>query len=389
MQTIELNDIQYFIKQRDNKMRNKMKVYLTALVLLFAISVTQAQIASDSWAFGFGGAYPRFVSVNLQPRNSNYGAFLSLQRNFSEHVGLRLKGGYYHMQGEWTDASANSITETTNLISGNLDMLYYLVPCKSVSPYLVAGAGIGMRSISDYPTRWLDQYETTMAFSLGVGVEWKIAPDWRIVTEYSYHRVFNSELDGTVADGEVNGCDSYYSLSLGLLYYFGKGEPSKLCEPPKGMTEPVVMKDMTDYNKIEEMIIKHIPKEIVKDVIVDRYIMSLPDDRLVLVGVNFAFDKSELLPESYPVLDKAVKLLNDKPEINVEIQGYCDYIGSDVYNQELSEDRAQTVKTYLVSKGIAVSRLSTVGYGKKYPIEDNKTEEGRAMNRRIVFKIIK
>ncbi|MCX6168128.1 MAG: OmpA family protein, partial [Ignavibacteriales bacterium] len=59
------------------------------------------------------------------------------------------------------------------------------------------------------------------------------------------------------------------------------------------------------------------------------------------------------------------------------------------YNQKLSEERAQTVKNYLVSKGIAENRLTTIGFGKSNPIADNKTEEGRAMNRRIVFRIIK
>ena len=121
---------------------------------------------------------------------------------------------------------------------------------------------------------------------------------------------------------------------------------------------------------------------------VDKYIMAISNDRLVLVGVNFAFDKSDLLPESYPVLDKAVKLLNDKSNVDVEIEGYTDYIGSDAYNQELSIQRAQTVMTYLVSKGIAQTRLSTIGYGKGNPVADNTTEEGRRMNRRIVFRII-
>jgi outer membrane protein OmpA-like peptidoglycan-associated protein len=149
------------------------------------------------------------------------------------------------------------------------------------------------------------------------------------------------------------------------------------------------MKDMTDYNRIENMIKQHIPKEVIKEVIVDKYIYAISEDRLVLVGVNFAFDKSDLLPESYTVLDKAVKLLNDKPNVNVEIEGYTDYIGTAEYNQTLSVERAQTVKDYLVFKGIAERRLSTIGYGKGNPVADNETEEGRAMNRRIVFRILK
>jgi len=137
------------------------------------------------------------------------------------------------------------------------------------------------------------------------------------------------------------------------------------------------------------MIKNHIPKEVIKEVVVDKYIYAISEDRLVLVGVNFAFDKSDLLPESYTVLDKAVKLLNDNPNVNVEIEGYTDYIGTAEYNQQLSEERAQTVKNYLASQGIAPDRLSTVGYGKGNPIANNETEEGRAMNRRIVFRIIK
>ena len=367
-----------------------MKKFFITLILMsvVGIGVTQAQIVTDSWAFGFGPTYPRFVSVNIQPLNSNTGGFLSLQRNFSEHIGLRLEGGYFHLEGKLTPATDNVQKEATNLITGDLDLLYYLVPCEPVSLYLFAGGGAGIRMLKyNYQTN-LDANETALSFNMGGGIEWTLDSHWKILTEYGYHTMFNSELDGYIAPGEVNGRDTYLTLNLGLLYYFGKGMPSKLCEPcPQGITQE--MKDMTDYARIEDMIVKHIPKEVTKEVFVDRYIAKISEDRLVLVGVNFAFDKSDLLPESYPVLDKAVKLLNDKPDVNVEIQGYCDYIGSDEYNQELSVDRAQTVKSYLVSKGVAESRLTTVGFGKSNPVEDNKTEEGRAMNRRIIFKIVK
>ncbi|MDP3150637.1 MAG: hypothetical protein Q8N83_16070, partial [Ignavibacteria bacterium] len=109
-----------------------------ALMLLVNIGVSQAQTVTDSWAFGFGLSYPRFYSANVTTLNTNYGAYLSIQRNFSEHVGLRFKGGYGHLSGKWSDASLNEIKETTNLITGDLDMLYYLVPCAPVSPYLFA-----------------------------------------------------------------------------------------------------------------------------------------------------------------------------------------------------------------------------------------------------------
>jgi len=364
-------------------------IFITlALLLTVGIGFTQAQTVTDSWAFGFGGTYPRFVSVNIQPHSTNYGGFLSLQRNFSEYVGLRLKAGYSHIEAQWNNNSPIVITESTNLITGDLDVLFYIIPCKPISPYLFAGAGGSIRMLKNYPTTTIDENHTALAFNMGGGVEWAIGSDWKILTEYGYHSTFNSELEGAVSAVEINGRDSYMTLNLGFLYYFGKGTPSKLCEPcPQGMT--MEMKDMTDYNKIEDMIKKHIPKEVEKVVVVDRYITAISEDRLVLVGVNFAFDKSDLLPESYPVLDNAVKLLNNKPELNIEIQGYADNIDTDAYNKKLSEERAQTVKNYLVSKGIAENRLTTVGYGESNPIADNTTEEGRAMNRRIVFRIIK
>ncbi len=360
-----------------------------ALMLLVNIGVSQAQTVTDSWAFGFGLSYPRFYSANITTLNTNYGAYLSIQRNFSEHVGLRFKGAYGHLSGKWNDASLNEIKETTNLITGDLDMLYYLVPCAPVSPYVFAGVGGNYKSITNGQTTYPDNNKLGSQLNLGVGADFKFNPSWSFVAEFGYHQTNNSELDGTIipdVSKEVNGHDSYIVLSAGLNYFFDKGKPSPQCEPCQGMT--MEMKDMTDYNKIEDMIVKHIPKEVIKEIVVDKYIVAISEDKLVLVGVNFAFDKSDLLPESYIVLDKAVKLLNDKPKVDVEIEGYTDYIGSEEYNQQLSVERAITVKNYLVSKGIADSRLSTVGFGKGNPVATNETEEGRAMNRRIVFRII-
>lgn len=291
------------------------------------------------------------------------------------------------MEGQWNDASLNLINESTGLITGDLDLLYYFTPCEPVSPYLFAGVGGNYKKISNGQTAFPDDNRFGSQLNVGAGAEFKIAENWNIVTEFGYHVTNNSELDGAIAPTELNGRDSYLVLSAGLNFFFDKGSPSKQCEPCQGITQ--VPKDMTDYNRIEDMIIKHIPKEVTKEIVVEKSILPISGDRLVLVGVNFDFDKSEILPESYPVLDKAVKLLNDKPEVKVEIEGYTDYIGTDAYNQKLSVERAESIKTYLVSKGIAANRLTTVGYGKNNPVEDNKTEEGRAMNRRIVFKIIK
>jgi OmpA-OmpF porin, OOP family len=370
----------------------KTLIIVLALMLAIGIGVSQAQTVTDSWAFGLGLSYPRFYSVNITSLNTDFGLYLSLQRNFSEHVGLRWKAGYSHLEGQWNDASLNLIKEKTNMLTNDLDLMYYLVPCAKVSPYLFAGIGANYKKITNGQTKYPDNNKIGSQLNVGLGAEFKFNPNWSLVTEFGYHVTNNSELEGTIVPTELNGRDTYLVLSAGFNFLFGKGEPSKKCEPCQAMA-PQVMKDMTDYNRIEDMIVKHIPKEVTKEVttevVEDRYIAEVAKDKLVLVGVKFAFDKSDLLPESYMVLDKAVKLLNDKPDVKVEIDGYTDYVGTWAYNQELSEDRAQTVKAYLVSKGVPEKRLTTMGYGKNNPAEDNKTDAGRAMNRRIVFKILK
>jgi len=108
--------------------------------------------------------------------------------------------------------------------------------------------------------------------------------------------------------------------------------------------------------------------------------------------VNFDYDKANIKAEFAPVLDEAAQTLKDNPEINVRIEGHTDSIGSDSYNQRLSERRAQAVKAYLVSRGVAASRLSTEGKGESEPIADNMRNgrdnpEGRAMNRRAELKV--
>ncbi|MBI2396472.1 MAG: OmpA family protein [Xanthomonadales bacterium] len=102
-----------------------------------------------------------------------------------------------------------------------------------------------------------------------------------------------------------------------------------------------------------------------------------------LRGVNFAFDKSELTAESIAILDQAVDVLNRYPALKVEVAGHTDSVGTDTYNQGLSERRAKAVYEYLTGKGIAADRLSGPnGYGEAKPIDTNDTSEGRARNRR-------
>ncbi|MCB0596091.1 MAG: OmpA family protein [Lewinellaceae bacterium] len=108
---------------------------------------------------------------------------------------------------------------------------------------------------------------------------------------------------------------------------------------------------------------------------------------LELNYVNFETNSAELTKLSAYQLDNLASALNKYPAMAIEISGHTDNTGEPDYNQQLSEQRAQKVKSYLADKGIAESRLAAVGYGASRPMADNNTEEGRDQNRRTEFRI--
>lgn len=110
---------------------------------------------------------------------------------------------------------------------------------------------------------------------------------------------------------------------------------------------------------------------------------------LQLNNVFFEQGKPLLRSESYPELDRLVKILNDNPDMNIEVAGYTDNVGPQTALIKLSEDRANSVINYLVSKQVGKHRLTGKGYGPANPIVRNDTEEHRKMNRRVEFKITK
>lgn len=111
---------------------------------------------------------------------------------------------------------------------------------------------------------------------------------------------------------------------------------------------------------------------------------AVPEPRKVeLQGVNFDYDRSALRQDSIGVLDTDVAALKELGEGKVEVAGHTDSRGSEQYNMKLSQKRAEAVRNYLISKGIAADRLSARGYGESQPVADNATDEGRFKNRRV------
>lgn len=109
---------------------------------------------------------------------------------------------------------------------------------------------------------------------------------------------------------------------------------------------------------------------------------------MVLRGVHFENDSAVLTDESRDILDGVADSLKSQSNVYVEIGGHTDSIGNDSYNNTLSQERAESVRQYLIARGVAASRMVAMGYGEFKPIASNESAEGRAQNRRVEFKLI-
>jgi hypothetical protein len=108
---------------------------------------------------------------------------------------------------------------------------------------------------------------------------------------------------------------------------------------------------------------------------------------IILDDVLFDFDRSTVKPEAAKILDRLVVFMQENKNAKVALSGHTDNVGSDAYNQKLSERRVTAVREYVVKKGVDAGRISGQGFGESKPIADNKTREGRSKNRRVEIKV--
>jgi outer membrane protein OmpA-like peptidoglycan-associated protein len=111
-------------------------------------------------------------------------------------------------------------------------------------------------------------------------------------------------------------------------------------------------------------------------------LVNLPD------GVTFDVGSATLQPAFRATLDKVAQSLIDYPQSLIDVYGHTDSTGSDAFNQRLSEQRANTVMNYLISRGVPAARLRSQGFGETMPVASNDTADGRSRNRRVEIKIV-
>lgn len=415
-----------------------MKKILLLLVVSFMMQQnTLAQVKAGQWTATFGPVIPRFIGSEVNGTEINFGLFGSAQYNFSEHSDFRWGIAYLMVR-------SGSSPVKTDVLQFNYDYIYHLAPCDIINPYLgigVSGIYFTLSKAQSYKNQGYLDYQANFLF----GVNWGwldeylaevLGEGWSYNTEIAYHTVSTDKFDGTT--GTVGGLlggslDTYMSFKAGFIYKITEGTKYKYCDLYDGVlnltlnaqqnkpnsdgenpdntttSNPSITNGLIDYNKIEDIVKKYVQEPANIDYnrieeIVKRNKPTInfdgkptgdtksPDGgyapNWVLMGINFEFNSTRFTSESYPILLNAVQILSSNSSLRVEIQGHTDNIGSSEVNRKLSLERAELVKMYLVSKGIAANRLSVSGAGSDRPIADNKTAMGRYLNRRIEFKVL-
>jgi outer membrane protein OmpA-like peptidoglycan-associated protein len=218
-------------------------------------------------------------------------------------------------------------------------------------PFVVAGGGVHvLRSSSPQMDNDVDR-----SLHWGLGVRYAITDRFDV-------RVDGRQL--IVPDRTPNGATSDYELTAGITYRFGGAKPAAVVVPLL-VPAPIVVEAPPPPPPAP-------PPRVIEE----------------LAGIGFELDSAKIDIASAPILERAVKLMTDNPDLSVEISGHTSAEGDSERNYALSLARAEAVKGYLVSRGIAESRILTLGHGAEVPIADNKTEDGRRKNRRIEFRVL-
>ncbi len=193
-----------------------------------------------------------------------------------------------------------------------------------------------------------------------------------VKTKVRWENLKTGELIGF---SESDITDGSYIIVLPLGKNYGYFIDHKEYYPVSGNID---LTNQTDKIEIEKNFVLYSYTEIIQQQV------AIP-----LHNVFFDFNKYTLKPESYPELNRLVAFIRKHNDLKIEISGHTDNKGTDAYNKELSQKRADAVKNYLISKGCNANNLISTGYGETKPVTDNNSDENRAKNRRVEFKVLK
>ncbi|MCW8128069.1 OmpA family protein [Microbulbifer halophilus] len=275
---------------------------------------------------------------------------------------------YAEVQGFGLRQDGNhSITGNHLYTSGvGMDAVYAFRDRTGYTPFLLAGAGATVNN--GYP----GGSDVNAFLNLGAGIASAALNDngLKIRAEVRYMRDYFED--------DMND----WQLGLGLSFPLQQPAPPPAPKPaPAPAPEPP--RDSDDDGVIDD---RDRCPDTLPGAEVDSEGCVLAEETITLENVHFELDSATLTPAARNSLQKVVRALRSQPGSAVEIAGHTDNQGNDAYNLKLSQQRANSVRTFLIRNGVDADRLTAKGYGEQQPVESNATESGRAMNRRVEMR---
>ncbi len=427
------------------KLSNKLVSLITVTLLISAASNINAQFNDYSSKVGnqFNGLLPYFefdkdLIVDDANLKLSYMQRVFLRFEFfTEVLETEIGAGFGQLQGFDFD---NNLWRT-NLIPIDLRFIFSPFDSDVWNPYAYGGVGALYFNIDKPPSDpYFNATETdgwVTMFPVGGGFEIGLSSEIILDISGGYTFTLTDNLNGynNKVRNEDFGYDGYFNLGLGLTFVHGSGKSDKDADgltkrietalgtdPNNPDTDGDGLKDgeevrtyktdplntdtdndtLTDGEEVNQY--KTDPLNVDTDggtvddfTEVNRGTDPLdPEDDvikidvpIVLEGITFATGKSDIIPESARVLEGVLKTMTTYPEIIVEVSGHTDDVGSSASNQKLSQRRGDSVREWLILRGVDPNRIFSKGYGEENPIVPNTSKENRRGNRRIEFKRIR
>ncbi len=212
----------------------------------------------------------------------------------------------------------------------------------------------------------------------------QIAPPQPTEIEIS-GRIINEKTGETISDVLIG-----YATISGQKNYSRDESGFYHLTIPKGVRFFLEFKKNGYATKTEEFFVSNVKSLFQENITRDILVMPLEvNSKIDLEPIFFVQSKAAILEKSFSALKKLAEFLKENPNISIRIEGHTDNIGKENELIRLSEDRANALKTFLVKEGVAESRIETLGFGAKFPLNDNSTEELKRLNRRVEIRIIK
>jgi outer membrane protein OmpA-like peptidoglycan-associated protein len=382
----------------------KRFIFCTLLVVVFGVySHAQEQFKKSEFAWGLSAGGVHGDNMSGDRWMMQYRGFLQYGLISPMLVG-QLGLGYAELDAPNQYRAENFIAD--------LRLLFSPFSLTNLNPYLYAGFGLS-KALN------ITGSDFVPMIPFGAGIQTRISNGVLLDINGGYTLYTSDELNSprpplrsnTNLNSLTSGKqDGFYGFTIGLAFTIGKtsedvaeaealrlkqqadadAEARRVKDSTNAAAEATRVKGMTDAEarRAKELADAEALR-LAQQKSNDTVIVFVKGKTVVLRGVNFEFNKATLTKDSERILWRAYNAMISNPEVAVVITGHTDNVGSQKYNQVLSLKRAQSVKNWLVEKGIASNRMRTVGRGLNEPVASNETDAGRAENRRIEFYVEK